>query len=246
MALLVLFVLGYLIGAIPFAWLLVRRREGIDLYATGSTNVGATNAYESTGSRRLGAAVLVLDLLKGVAAVLLGWALGPALADALAGLTADAEAARYWAGAGALLGALAGHTYNAFLSLKAGRLAGGKGFATAAGGFGVLMPWVVPTWLALLYVGVRLFEWRRGIRDPIPGNVLATALVPFVLLPVYGLRGALVLGLFALMTLPRHQRQLGALLAAAHGVHPQTGKRAQVLGRSPAERAVEADASKNR
>ena len=227
---------GYVIGTVPFAWLFVRWRRGFDLYAAGSSNVGATNAYETTGSRRIGAGVLVLDLLKGVLAVLAGWgvfaALGAEAADPYGVL-----GPRYWPGALALLGALAGHNYNLFLSLKAGRLAGGKGFATAAGGFGLLMPWVVVAWLALLYGGIRLFEWRRGIRDLIPGNVVATSLAPLVAGAVYGRPGALVTAAFALLTLPKHARQLRALLRAEHGVHPQAGRRAHALGQSPARHA---------
>ncbi|HLT48540.1 MAG TPA: glycerol-3-phosphate acyltransferase [Rubricoccaceae bacterium] len=236
---------GYVIGTVPFAWLFVRWRRGFDLYAAGSTNVGATNAYETTGSRRIGAGVLVLDLLKGVLAVLAGWGVFAALGVA----AADPEGVlgpRYWPGALALLGALAGHNYNALLSLRARRLAGGKGFATAAGGFGLLMPWVVVAWLVLLYVGIRAFEWRRGIRDLIPGNVVATSFVPLVAWALYGWPGALVTAAFALLTLPKHARQLGALMRAEHGVHPQEGRRAHALGRSRVERVNPARGSKNR
>ena len=208
MSIVALLLLGYLIGSVPFAWLVVRWMRGADLYAAGSSNVGANNAYRTTGSRRIGLVVLALDLLKGVLAVLTGWGLAALLGpvDALGG------ADRFWPGALTLLGALTGHTYNAFLSRRAGRLVGGKGFATAAGGFLLLMPLLVVVWIGLFLVGVGGFAVWRGVRDVIPGNVLATALIPALAWPLYGGRGALVTALFAVLTLPKHARQLRDLL----------------------------------
>lgn len=57
---------GYLIGSIPVAFLLARKRHGVDLRREGSGNIGSRNAFEVTGSRRLSLAVLVLDMLKGI------------------------------------------------------------------------------------------------------------------------------------------------------------------------------------
>jgi glycerol-3-phosphate acyltransferase PlsY len=135
--------------------------------------------------------------------------------------------ALFWPGMLALLGALAGHIYNLFLSLRAGRLVGGKGYATAAGGLALVMPLLVPAWLALFALGRGLFARWRGVRDVIPGNVLGTTVVPLVAWPLYGGRGALAAGLFALLTLPRHARQLRALLRADYGVYPGRAAREQ-------------------
>jgi acyl phosphate:glycerol-3-phosphate acyltransferase len=109
--------LGYLIGSIPFAFLLSRRR-GIDLRHVGSGNVGATNVLRTSG---LSDAVIAmsLDALKGSIAVLVASrvALGPATPVA------------------AGLASVIGHIYPVWLHFK-----GGKGVATAAGVFGVLAP----------------------------------------------------------------------------------------------------------
>lgn len=202
--------LGYLIGSVPFAYLVVRWQRGFDLHAAGSANVGARNAYGTTGSRAVGAAVLLLDLFKGVAAVLLGWWLAREafrLDDQLAG-----ERLVWWMGAAALLGALAGHIYNLWLSRKTGRLTGGKGFATAAGGFLLLAPGLVASWLLLFLAGVLAFRAWKGRTALIPGNVAASALTPLAAWPLYAWPGVLVAGAFALMTLPRHRAQLRALL----------------------------------
>lgn len=112
--------LAYLVGSIPFAYLLSRRR-GIDLRAVGSGNVGASNVLRTSG---VPTAVLamVLDALKGVLAVLVAQRLAPGPATPMA----------------AGLASVIGHVYPVWL-----RFRGGKGVATAAGVFGVMTPGVL-------------------------------------------------------------------------------------------------------
>jgi glycerol-3-phosphate acyltransferase PlsY len=105
-------VLGYLLGAIPFGLLLTRAAGLGDIRRIGSGNIGATNVLR-TGNKKIAAATLLLDALKGLAAVL--------LAGHLAGPDAG-----LWAGLGAVLG----HLFPVWLGFK-----GGKGVAT---GYGVL------------------------------------------------------------------------------------------------------------
>jgi acyl phosphate:glycerol-3-phosphate acyltransferase len=108
---------GYLVGSIPFAFLL-SRRHGIDLRHVGSGNVGATNVLRSSG---VSDAVIAmsLDALKGSIAVL------------VASRVAAGSATPVAAG----LASVIGHAYPVWLRFK-----GGKGVATAAGVFGVLAP----------------------------------------------------------------------------------------------------------
>jgi glycerol-3-phosphate acyltransferase PlsY len=109
--------LAYLVGSVPFAFLLARRR-GIDLRDVGSGNVGASNVLRTSGIR---AAVLamILDALKGALAVLVAQRLAPGVATPMA----------------AGLASVVGHIYPVWL-----RFRGGKGVATAAGVFGVISP----------------------------------------------------------------------------------------------------------
>ncbi len=207
--------LGLLIGSVPFAYLLVRWQRGVDLHTAGSTNVGASNALRTSGSKALGAAVLVLDLLKGVLAVLTGRMLVPPAG--LGGALPEAGGPAWWMGAAALLGALLGHNVNPWLSLRARKVVGGKGFATAAGGFGLLTPWLLPVWGLLFLLGRWAFARWRGLHDVIPGNVLATALAPLVGYAVYGLDAFLATAAFALLSLPKHTRQMQALLREEAG-----------------------------
>ena len=101
---------GYLLGAIPFGLILTRLAGTEDLRAIGSGNIGATNVLR-TGRKGLAAVTLLLDALKGTAAVL--------IADRLGGQDAAILAA---------LGAFLGHLFPVWLKFK-----GGKGVATYIG-----------------------------------------------------------------------------------------------------------------
>jgi glycerol-3-phosphate acyltransferase PlsY len=113
------FILAYFLGAIPFAYLAGRLRQ-IDVRKEGSGNIGTTNAFRLLGAK-LGIAVLVGDILKGVLA---------------AGLTYH-----YFGPWGGIIGgflAMAGHSWNPFFGFKPS----GKGVATGCGIILVLMPQV--------------------------------------------------------------------------------------------------------
>ena len=113
--------LGYLVGSIPFAWLVSRLATGIDVRRAGSGNVGAANVLRTSGLA-MAVCVLVLDIAKGAASVLLLARLTPGESGpALAGL-----------------GAVVGHVYPIWLKFR-----GGKGVATAAGVFSVLTPMAI-------------------------------------------------------------------------------------------------------
>jgi glycerol-3-phosphate acyltransferase PlsY len=100
---------GYLIGSVPFGLILTRMAGMGDIRAIGSGNIGATNVLR-TGNKKLAAGTLVLDALKGTAAVLIAGYYGPDAAG-LAGL-----------------GAFLGHLFPVWLKFK-----GGKGVATFLG-----------------------------------------------------------------------------------------------------------------
>jgi glycerol-3-phosphate acyltransferase PlsY len=119
---------GYLLGSVPFAFLLARR-AGIDVRVAGSGNVGAANVLRTSGPS-LGVVVMALDISKGAATVLTAYA-------AAAGIPAMAIA-----GASAVVG----HIYPVWLRFK-----GGKGVAVAAGVFGILAP-VATAFAALVFV----------------------------------------------------------------------------------------------
>ncbi|CAN5731608.1 MAG: glycerol-3-phosphate 1-O-acyltransferase PlsY [Actinomycetota bacterium] len=109
---------GYLLGSLTFGYWLPRIFRGDDIRKQGSGNVGASNVFRVYG-RRLGIAVALLDLGKGLAAGLLGIWAGGALIGVLAGAAA-----------------MVGHARPVFLRFERG----GKMVATAAGAFLALAP----------------------------------------------------------------------------------------------------------
>lgn len=134
------FAAAYLIGSIPTAYLAGLWCKGVDVRRHGSGNVGATNAVRVLG-KKIGIAVFVIDLLKGLLPV--------ALLAPLSG-SSDVELARILLA----LCAVAGHVFTPFLGFK-----GGKGVATGAGallaGFPVLFAVCALVWVGV-YVPTRI------------------------------------------------------------------------------------------
>jgi glycerol-3-phosphate acyltransferase PlsY len=132
--LLIAAVVGYLLGALPFGYL-VARAHGMDIFKVGSGNPGATNVKRVLGAKA-GNMVFALDALKGLAAA--GWPL-------LITFTPEAgqKGLPEWLQITGLLGAVLGHSFSVFTRFK-----GGKGVATTTGGLLVLMP--VPTLIGVV------------------------------------------------------------------------------------------------
>lgn len=116
--------IAYLLGSIPFGYVLVRTVKHEDVRATGSGNIGATNVARS-GGKTLGILTLVLDALKGFLAVV--------IAQKIALMHTYPDA--YRVAAAAALMAVIGHIFTVWLGFK-----GGKGVATALGVFLALSP----------------------------------------------------------------------------------------------------------
>lgn len=146
-------IIAYLLGSIPFGYLLVRCFRKQDIRQTGSGNIGATNVIRS-GSRWLGILTLLLDLAKGYAAVVIARLLDPRHAVA--------------AGAIGAIAAVFGHVFPVWLK---GR--GGKGVATALGVFLALAPLAA---LASLSVFIIITFLTRYVSL---ASILAAASFPF-------------------------------------------------------------------
>jgi glycerol-3-phosphate acyltransferase PlsY len=144
-------VVAYLVGGIPFGYLLVRWKTGEDVRAKGSGNIGATNVLRTTG-RAVAVATLALDIAKGVFAV---W-----LADKLS------DGSALWMSLAALA-VMAGHAYPVFLKLQ-----GGKAVASFIGAFLYLTP--IPM-IAALLVFVIVVAATRQIST---GSMVAAGSLP--------------------------------------------------------------------
>jgi glycerol-3-phosphate acyltransferase PlsY len=150
--------LAYGLGSIPFAYVAGRLLRGIDIRQHGSGNTGATNVFRVLGPGP-GVAVLLADVAKGAAAVLLLPKLAPAgFWDQLNGL---------WWPCALGLAAVLGHTYTVFLGFK-----GGKGVATSLGVFLALAPWAT---LVVLAVFGAVFLSSRMVSA---GSLAGAAVLP--------------------------------------------------------------------
>lgn len=177
------FILGFLLGSIPFGLLLTRAAGLGDIRTIGSGNIGATNVLR-TGNKKLAAAVLLLDALKGLAAVLIASVLGPLAAVAAA------------------LGAVLGHMFTPWLRFK-----GGKGVATT---LGVLwgLNWMLGAAACLLWLlFAALFRYSSL------AALLSVALAGALSWLLLDWRAALVVSLIVPLVFLRHHENISRLLA---------------------------------
>jgi len=179
--------LAYLLGSIPFGYLIVRWRKGIDVRVTGSGSIGATNVMRNLGIAGF-VATFILDVGKGVAAVLV-----------VAKLTAQNPT---WIAAAAVA-AILGHCFPVWLKFR-----GGKGVATGVGVFVALAPLQVGLVLVIFAILVAAFRFISL------GSMIATAAFPVLVyfmkhppLPiVLGAAGA------AALIIAKHQGNIRRLL----------------------------------
>jgi acyl phosphate:glycerol-3-phosphate acyltransferase len=179
---------SYLLGSIPFGYILVRIFRGQDVRQTGSGNIGATNVARS--SPALGVLTLVLDALKGLAAVVLACSVFPGQ-NVLAGLAA--------------LFAILGHLFPVWL-----RFRGGKGVATGLGAFVVLAPKAVLCVIAL-FVAVVL-----ALRYVSLGSIVAVASLPFLVIALHDYGAPqlpLIIGVSSALILWKHRENIRRLFA---------------------------------
>ncbi|RXH55184.1 glycerol-3-phosphate 1-O-acyltransferase PlsY [Granulicella sibirica] len=181
--------IAYLLGSIPFGYLLVRVFRNEDIRTTGSGNIGATNVARS-GAKGLGFATLLLDLLKAFAAV--------ALAQYLAPDNHDLAVA-------AAVAAIVGHVYPVWLGFR-----GGKGVASA---LGVMLALDWRAALCVLGVFLVVVAFTRYVSL---GSILGAASYPFFSLYFLPIRTPIFVGgivFIALLVIVKHHANVGRLIA---------------------------------
>jgi glycerol-3-phosphate acyltransferase PlsY len=167
-------IIAYLLGSIPFGYILVRLFRKQDVRTMGSGNIGATNVARS-GAKGLGIATLILDAAKGYAAVMLAYWCG-SLGFSIPVNTTDSVMRPlaitnsnflYTLAFVAAIGAIIGHMYPIWLKFK-----GGKGVATGVGVFLALAPKAVGIVL-LIFLAIVWFSRYVSL-----GSIIATASFP--------------------------------------------------------------------
>lgn len=174
---------GYLLGSIPFGLILTRATGGGDLRAIGSGNIGATNVLR-TGKKGLAAATLLLDLGKGLAAVLV---------------------ARHFLSGNEGIAALAvvlGHCFPVWLKFK-----GGKGVATLMG-VSLGLAWPIGLAYAVTWLGVLAISRVSSL-----GGMCAAIIAPIAAAVLGYAPYVPVLALLALLVVSLHRENIGRLRA---------------------------------
>ncbi|MEJ0076484.1 MAG: glycerol-3-phosphate 1-O-acyltransferase PlsY [Alphaproteobacteria bacterium] len=177
------FLIGYLLGSIPFGLVLTRIAGTQDIRAIGSGSIGATNVLR-TGRYGLAAATLLADVLKGMVAVLLvAWWFGHD-----AGLVAG-------------LAAFLGHLFPVWLRFK-----GGKGIAT---GLGVLL---AVSWKAALAAAIVWIAVAAAFRYSSVASLVASVVAPVLLWFLGAPAEALTFAIMAVLTFIMHRANIARLL----------------------------------
>jgi len=202
MILIIVVIVSYLLGSIPFGYLIVRKKVGADIRETGSGGTGATNVSRRAG-KAAGIYTLALDALKGAVAVV--WAV------VLVGSSSRAA----WIVTAAAIAVIVGHIFPVWLKFR-----GGKGVATGVGVFLMLAP-IALVCAGILFLAIVLFTRYVSL-----GSVVAAATIPlFVWLqsvfvtPVADLRPLLTAAVVcAALIVFAHRGNIGRL---AHGTEAQ-------------------------
>jgi glycerol-3-phosphate acyltransferase PlsY len=185
--------IAYLLGAIPFGYLLVKWKTGADVRSKGSGNIGATNVMRTTG-RAAGVITLLLDIAKGYLAV---WIAGRVTGGDWLVMSAAA------------LTVMAGHAFPVFL-----RFQGGKAVASFVGAFLCLTPWALAAELIIFVVVV---AWTRHISM---GSIVGAATFPLAVwlvekAPLPALAASIIAGAFIIY---RHKGNIERLRAGTENV----------------------------
>ncbi len=180
--------MGYLLGSIPFGYLLVRAFRGADVRTTGSGNIGATNVART--SPALGIATLLLDALKGLAAVVIASMVFPG--DKTAAFTAA-------------FASVCGHIFPVWLGFR-----GGKGVATGLGSFLLLTPKAI-----LVVLGIFLLL-AAAFRLVALASIIATAslsVAAMLLGEGQGSTGLVLVAAASLLIVLKHHQNIRRMLA---------------------------------
>lgn len=209
LAIVLLLVAAYLLGSIPTGYLIAKWVKGIDIRQYGSGGTGATNVLRSVG-KGAAIAVLVVDLLKGLLAVLLVGALWPQV-QALAPAAMLSTAGQTWVTMLAGLMAVLGHSKSVWIGFTGGK--------SAASGLGVLMGLAWPVALG----AAAAFGITLALSRIVSLSSMAAAVATMILMVATGQPlPYMVLGsLGALYVILRHRSNIERLL---QGTEPRLGQ----------------------
>ncbi len=206
-------VLGYLLGSIPFGLLISRRQAKVDIRQYGSGKIGATNVLRTAG-RKSALLVIVLDILKGVLAVVFAGLIVGSEYLVVGGIGFGSMVAQVLAA----LAAIVGHNWSVFL-----RFRGGRGVATFFGGLVALCPpaAILGGEIAIIGAGLTKFVSLGSIAGAVGSYAV---LVPLTILGGFPLEYLFYALVGAIIILVMHRDNIARLLA---GKERQLGDKAR-------------------
>jgi acyl phosphate:glycerol-3-phosphate acyltransferase len=220
--LLIAAVVGYLLGSLPFGYL-VARAKGVNIFEVGSKSPGATNVRRVLGHGP-GNLVLFLDALKGAAATY--WPF-PGVVYFYRASNPLRESDLQWLMVTGLIAAILGHSFSCFTKFR-----GGKSVATAAGGFFVLFP-----------IGMAIALATFGLVVAVTRYISLGSILGAVSLPVTALvmqRSAVLVSVtaaVALFVVLRHRANISRLLAGTENKIGRKGADPSVPPAAPASKS---------
>lgn len=186
---------SYLLGSIPFGYILVRIFRGEDVRQSGSGNIGATNVARR--SPALGVLTLILDAAKGAGAVVLSYIIAEHL---------DAGPPTYQQLAWGALLATVGHMFPVWLKFR-----GGKGVATGLGSFALIAPKAALAAVCIFIVVVLVFRYVSL------GSIVAVAAFPVLVWVIHQFgvppTGVWTIATASLLIIAKHRQNIRRLLA---------------------------------
>ncbi|HMC30730.1 MAG TPA: glycerol-3-phosphate 1-O-acyltransferase PlsY [Candidatus Angelobacter sp.] len=217
---LIVAVMAYFLGSIPFGYLLVRIFRNQDIRLIGSGNIGATNVAR-LGAKGLGIATLVLDALKGAIAVLLALALAQSKYNLCGDFVEHICVPSLRLMSLAALFAVLGHVFPVWLRFK-----GGKGVATALGVFCFLFPKAILISLAIFVVVVAITRYVSL------GSILGAVAFPVTAYFLQNPDAAslAITSIIALIVVIKHHANISRLIA---GTENRLGARKSQIAEKP-------------
>jgi acyl phosphate:glycerol-3-phosphate acyltransferase len=210
-------IISYLIGAIPFGYL-VGKIKGVDLFKTGSGNIGATNVGRVLG-KKYGFAVFALDFLKGIAPT----ALAPTFVAFLSSSSQSPWGITQLDQVGAAVATFLGHLYPVYL-----RFRGGKGVATGAGAALVVAP--IPMLLGL----VAWITFVLVSRMVSVASIAAAVVIIAVRIMANGFHSSAIAGtlfciLAGLIVVVKHRANIKRIIAGNENTIKDTSQKRSIL-----------------
>ncbi len=185
----IILIIAYLLGNISTSYIIAKRLAGVDIRTQGSGNAGSTNVLRTLG-KKAGAMTFIGDLLKGIIAVFIGYA-----------ISKFANIDTVIAGYVAVFGVVCGHNWPAFLGFR-----GGKGVATSLGAMIAVNPIIALSCFGLFLIIVAITKYVSL------GSVVGIAVSPIIMMFLNNKNGVIITLFLTISVIYTHKENIKRLI----------------------------------